>query len=307
MPHKHRRDKLKSDPSYWDLDPDKTLHPLPIAKASSAGPAFRKTDLKHTLRKSLSNSDIPRAFARLLQPYRPPRSGLDDGARPSKKRKLTTMTSSNNATSHTLNSHTLNTQDLKIQPHEPLSHFSARVDSALPFSTLAKAISHNDPSLKGIGKGRQTKTEKKMQKMQRQWREDDQRRKDRTMIDEDEGDGVVDEDGVEDMGVQGSENLTKRKGKRKSNEPGGEELWREVEIKRKYQEGEKGSRGLVGLHDIVQAPPKLGRAPTGELWTGAKVRKGGLKAQVELEEARQSVVDGYRTIMKKKRETTVGV
>ena len=306
MPHKHRRDKAKSDPSYWDLPPTKTAQPLTVAKSPKPTPSSKSSHPKPPPRKA-DKDDTPRAFARLLQPYRPPRSGHDDGLRPSKKRKLNPSTTTSSAIPATPSTQTPHpSESLKILPHEPLSHFAARVDTALPFSTLAKSRSSvDDPALKGIDKGRKTKTEKKMQRMQREWREADRRRREKVVERGEEGEGVVDERGVEEMGVEiegigGAQESGKgnKKGKRKrgGQEQGEGDLWREVELKR----GKEGMGPLVGLHDVVSAPPRFGKGRMGDKGGSVGVRDGGLKRQVEMGEARRSVVEGYREMMKKK-------
>ena len=114
------------------------------------------------------------------------------------------------------------------------------------------------------------------------------------------GDGIVDEEGVEEMGVQESEWPAKRKGKRKRNDLGEKDTWKGVEMNRKHQEDERDARGLVGLHDVVQAPPRLQGASKGKMRTRVKLGKGGMKKQAELEGARQSVVERYRAMKKKK-------
>ena len=302
MPHKHRRDKAKSDPSYWDLPPSKTAHALAVTKAPKSASVSRRDDGKGPHKLSRSKDDTPRAFARLLQPYRPPRSGLDDGARPSKKRKMASTNASNPISSTDTTDPVHPSEDLKIQPHEPLSHFAARVNTALPFSTLTKSKGTNDPSPSRIGRARQTKTEKKMQKMQRDWREEDQRIKDSKLIEGEDAEGAVDEEGVEDMGVEEDRAPARRKGKKKRSDDEDEDPWMGVGLKSTRQEDKDWSLGLVGLHDVVQAPPKFVRPSKGRDGRGIKMGEGGLKRQVELGEARRSIVEGYRAMMKQKRE-----
>lgn len=325
MPHKHRREVAKADPSFWDLPPGKQLQTQPQARPT---PESANTKPKNSRKRPRTSDDTPRAFSRLLQAYRPPRSGLDDGVRPSKKRKVeqqslaaestpSTLTTLPAPTAVTVKHPALPPQPeatqaaLTIQPHEPLSHFSARVDAALPFSTIAKTSSHNnDSALRGIGQAKQTKTERKMQRMQKEWREEDRRLRERMMPEGEDREGAVDEDDVEGMGVDDEEGDTKKarkkKGTRRKAKVGDEDdPWKELESKKRQQLATKereGIGGLVGLHDVVQAPPKFRKA--GKQGSLSKVRpgKGGLKYRAELSQARKSVIEGYRNMMRQKRE-----
>ena len=302
MPHKHRRDKAKSDPSYWDLPPSKNAQPLAVVKAPKSAHIIGRPNRQTAHNDSRSKDDTPRAFARLLHPYRPPRACLDDGGRPSKKRKLVSTSSSKPTSLTTAIDPAQRSKDLKIQPQEPLSHFAVRVDAALPFSTLTKPTTTNDPSLKGIGRVRKTRTEKKMQKMQQEWRREDQRRKDSHLVEGEEAEGAVDEEGVEDMGVEEIPAPARRKGKKRRDSDEDEDLWKEVEMKRKGQRNATGAPGLVGLHDVVKAPPKLVRGFKERIGREFKVGEGGLKREMELGEARRSVVEGYRAMMRQRKE-----
>lgn len=62
---------------------------------------------------------------------------------------------------------------------------------------------------------------------------------------------------------------------------------------------------MVGLHDVVLAPPKFDKVPKVKVGVGDVVKKGGLKKQVEMGEARRSVIEGYRQMMRAKREQQV--
>ena len=299
MPHKHRRDKSKSDASFYDLPPTKIAHPLPVNKlpATTGKSGTKPAKRKH----AHMQDDTPRAFTRLLGNYRPPRSGLDDGVRPSKKARKESK--------HDFKSDTAKLAPVPavvptIQPREPLSSFAARVDAALPFSGLSKGSG----AAKEGGRERQTKTERKMQKMLKEWREEDRKRKEKL---EEEGDEDVDQAGLDELvkaAIKG-----KRKGgkkKRKGNEHGGEmddddDPWAEIAAKRFEENDAKmapgSGSGLVGLHDVVLAPPKFLKVPKGKENLSIKYGPGGLKRQQELSEARMTVVEGYRQMMREKR------
>ena len=110
----------------------------------------------------------------------------------------------------------------------------------------------------------------------------------------------VDED---DALVTGSR--TKKKTKRKSDgaEKGEEgDIWAGIKAKRIEVIDAQG--GLVGLHNVVQAPPKLlkGKVKEKENFSLGKKSPGGMKREGELSEARKGVVEGYRALMKERRE-----
>ena len=295
MPHKHKRDKGKDDASYYDLPPSKSAQSLPVKR--SITPHTNQPHTKPTKRKNARiEDDTPRAFTRLLTAYRPPRSGLDDGVRPSKKRKT-----SKPPTELTTIAPSPSIPTPVIQAGEPLSSFNARVDAALPFSGLSKRSGGG----KDAEKGRKTKTERKMQKMQREWREEERRRKEK--LEEREDEDLVEEDAVNDM-VKGA-TKSKRK-ERKAGTRGGPENeaglsddndpWAHIKAKRLDEGLEKTTGGLVGIHDVVLAPPKFSKLPKGKDFSKAVRGPGGLKKRAELSEARQSVIDGYRRMMKEK-------
>ncbi len=171
-----------------------------------------------------------------------------------------------------------------------------------------------------------------MQRMQQEWRETDRRRKERA--EEEEAD--MKENGDDEIGVgvgvgmnRASDKIkTKGKKKKKSkgdkNEPAQSDFddddddpWAVVARKRaaeqaKNQASTSGARGLVGLHDVVLAPPKLSSVPRvkirggvggvgSEPGHGVQPTAIGLKRQAELGDARRSVIEGYRQMMRERR------
>ena len=294
MPHKHKREKSKNDASFYDLPPTKTAHPLPAKKLTTT---IAKSGTKTVKRKHAQmQDDTPRAFTRLLGDYRPPRSGLDDGTRRSKKARKEPKIESKPDTATLASAHAAVPT---IQPREPLSSFAARVDAALPFSGLSKTSG----AAKDGGRERQTKAERKMQKMQKEWREEDRKRKERL---EQERDEDVDE--LVKTTTKGKKKGGKKK--RKGNDHGGEiddddDPWAHIAVKRLEENDAKTASavgsGLVGLHDVVLAPPRFSRVPKGKEIFNTKTGVGGLKRQQELSEERMTVVEGYRQMMRGKR------
>ncbi|KAL8758151.1 MAG: hypothetical protein Q9199_001688 [Rusavskia elegans] len=314
MPHKHR--PKGTDASSHELPPSSIAEPLPVSKTPRA-----QNSHKAPKRKNDPKDDTPRAFTRLMNytstGHKIPR-GLDDGIKPSanKKRKRGSNDEEQAAQNVAHTSGTTKADIPKILPGERMADYSARVDQALPVVGLASKG-------KGVGglKERQTKTERKMQRMQKEWREMDVRRK--AKLQEAEEEAEEEEDGG---GGRVTVNATgsgkgKKKGKKRRNKEGGgregsdddgdeddEDPWAVVAANRRREQEEKekgeGKGGLVGLHDVVLAPPKFTKVPTKKVDVADVVRKGGLKRQVELSEARASVIEGYRRMMRDRREGT---
>ncbi len=291
MPHKH---KAKVDASYYNLPPPKAAQSLSVKE--NATPKTTKPQTKSLKRKHARlDDDTPRAFTRLQSVYRPPRSGLDDGTRPSKQHKSSKATVA-----------PLPLPTPKIQPHEPLSSFNARVDAALPFSGLSKR-SHGG---KEAEKGRQTKTERKMQKMQKEWREEEQRRRERLWEKEDET-GIVGGEMSDLLKVAKKGKLkggkTKNTGTENSahRDDDDDDLWAHIKAVRIQGDNEKATNrsrgGLVGLHDVVLALPKWSNVTKGKKNFNNGKDNGGMKRQVDLAEERKNIVEGYRQMMRDKR------
>lgn len=296
MPHKHKRDKSKGDASLYDLPPSKTAHPLPVKNLPTT---IGKSGTKSTKRKyAQMQDDTPRAFTRLLGNHRSRRSGLDDGIRPSKQARKGIKPECRPGGAALA---PVPAAVPTIQPREPLSSFAARVDAALPFSGLTR----KSGEAKGIGRDRQTKTERKMQKMQKEWREQDRRRK---MKLEEEG---VDGDDLDESLKFATARKSKSGKKKRKRSDRGEEIeeedddpWAHLTAKRREECDARiasgSGAGLVGLHDVVLAPPRFSRVPKGKEIFNIH-ESGGLKRQQELSEARMTVIEGYRQMMKEKR------
>lgn len=293
MPHKHKRGNAAPSSSY-NLPPSQIAFPLPT---SEKVPAPRKS-LKR--KSEVADNDTPRAFSRLFGVHRPPRSGLDDGTRPSKKKQEKTTNAVASTSSPPVNIPPTYAEPTVTAPtrqqNESLSAFSARVDAALPLSDVRKSSGQT----KGIDNARRTKTERKMQKMYEEWRKEDKRMREKAEEAASDDDSDGDEGALaRHVGGSSTRKAKKRKGKQGVGDDGSdddENPWAAITAKRKAVEG---TGGLVGLHDVVQAPPRFTKAPRRK--ETLKVGQVGLKRQVELSEARQSVVEGYRQMMKDRR------
>ena len=272
----------------YDLPPTTHALPLSVVKASitKTGALKHKAPYKNEV-----VDDTPRAFARLMAYQttgRKPPCGLDDGPPPSKKRKR-----QNDSTVDPTNGETITPALPKIHPSEHLADFSARVNASLPVSgliTRSKAYGTQE---------RKTKLERRMQRMQKEWRELEARRKERR--DEERDEKAVDEDDeeIESRASKGKEKRKRRK--QLTEDDGGDEgdPWAKIAASR--QRNVNANSGLVGLHDVVQAPPKLPLKIKQKLEAPKSVT-GGLRRQGELEEGRRSIVEGYRRMMNEKRK-----
>lgn len=311
--------------SSYDLPPTTIAHPLPVLKSTVRSAKSNRPDTAHRknpISKKAISDDTPRAFARLMNyqktGHKTP-SGLDDGAPASKKRKRNPDPSTSTQIPQVPASSLP-----KLLPSESLSSFSVRVDAAIPISGPAKP----NRSSTAVGpRERQTKMEKRMQKMQAEWREGAAKRKEKLDEDEDEDEAADRDVHAATGGVNGNNTVAnnpkpKAKSKRRKLQPAtnpasaavdsDSDPWAALAAKRiAIQKANPSSAGLVGLHDVVLAPPNLkaprekikSRAGGGALGIGLGkgMEKGGLKRQEELGAARTEVVDEYRRLMRGKR------
>jgi hypothetical protein len=314
MPHKHKRQKLNPAEAQqlFDLPPSQLAKPLPASKHATPASAIRHHAKKRPA-KPTADDDTPRAFARLLQFQRTGkgvRRGLDEG-RPraaGKKRKAVSAAAAAPAASvagidaeaHTHDYETvIATAPLTIQPNERLSAFGQRVNQALPLSGLAK---------KGGG-GKVTKHEKRLKKMQSQWREDEAK-----LVEKEEEAREVAEEAWEEQ-VAGMDKEAramlaavsggggKRKGGRKAGKVIGEvdvgedDPWAVLETRREAPKG---------LHDVALEPPKFGRLPKVLFKGAAEVsdvpkQAGSLRRREGLGETRKEIIESYRMVMAQSR------
>jgi hypothetical protein len=227
-----------------------------------------------------------------------PKSGLDDGtSRKAKKRKVGQEAQS---TKDAQSTSTSSDPTLKIQPGERLADFAARVDQALPMGGLTRK---GNTKVEGI-KERQTKTEKRLQKLYAEWREEETRRKDAIEEFQEKQEELAEEKETE----FGGQSLAFPEGRRKKRKrllgetaaSDDEDPWAVLKERREKPKG---------LHDVVQAPPTLKVIPKEKfkVRNGAKVNvanvpanAGSLKRREELGDARREVIERYRTMMKGK-------
>jgi hypothetical protein len=227
--------------------------------------------------------------------------GLDDGARVSKAAKKRKLAAEKEDAPP---AEVVREQVPTIRVGERMSDFAARVDAALPVSGLINKTARGGKDPLGLKVGR-TKTEKKMHRMYAEWREEDERirekREEALDLAEEE---AMDEDGQVKWKVDMETGSQKKKGKSKKKvrgevDDGDDDPWEQIKRNR--------AEAKVGLNDVVQAPPTFSQVPRAKFRAlGARVEvddvpkaSGSLRRREELGEVRKSVVEGYRAMMKK--------
>lgn len=294
--------------SRFNLAPTDHAGSLPVGKARtfSTAPKGKKRKINHV--EGYGLDDTPKAFQRLMAFAKggvKKRSGLDDGIVKTKKQKRQEALE---ATEQKAGPKTEEQPKpvLKIQPGESMVEFRARVDAALPLSGVSKS----GKKVAGVSDHRVTKHERHLKRLQKGWREEEARIRDKEM--EEKELAEEDQDEINAMWEDKTEDLPKtrtvngktkkaKKGKRKmvvgEMDNGSEDEW-EL-LKRK-----KGER--KGLHDVVSAPPVFDKVPR-EIFkvkngAGAKVGNvpnsaGSLRKREELGEERKTIIETYRELM----------
>ena len=294
----------------FELPPTTIAGPLPVSKVSKFAIVSDKksqngkggNNIHKLKRKRPSKDDLddtPRAFVRLMAFKNGSKllSGLDKGEPKNKIQKMEKFQGSFRK-QHSL-SH-LKSELPKIMPGERMADFSARVNAALPVHGLINK--GNGKDIEGV-KQPQTRMEKKWQKMQREWRLAEARRKEEQQEIEDEATLKEDEFGASFR----TANVYGRRGKApKASIADNEDPWAVLTKSRV-----KRNEGLIGIHDVVQAPPVL-RVPKEKFRTvnGARVNVlnvpggGSLRRREELSMTRKHVVESYRNMMKSRNGNT---
>ncbi|KAF2834090.1 hypothetical protein M501DRAFT_1003495 [Patellaria atrata CBS 101060] len=302
MPHKHTRAKDDAQSNY-NLPPSVVAKPLPVVRTKASKPgtdkggeAARAKKKRKSLQNGAGENDTPKAFLRLMQFRRTGKvpDGLDDGEYYKRKKRKVLQEDVLSVPEQEI------IPKLKIMPGERISDFSARVDQALPVAGL----STKGKKVRGV-KDRQTKHERRLQKMVATWKEEDVRIKEREQEarelaeEEEDAEAAMWEDKTQELPGRG------KKGKRKKvvGEQGDndDDPWKFLKSKREEPKG---------LHDVAQAPPQFTKLPKEKfkITGGARVEvsnvpksAGSLRRREELGEARKSIVDSYRELMAKKR------
>ncbi|KAG9243038.1 hypothetical protein BJ878DRAFT_535489 [Calycina marina] len=287
-----------------DLPPSVIAKPLSAQKSANSNGIFtseiytkRVTASKKRKRKDTVD-DTPKAFQRLMawkSGAKLPK-GLDDGVRQSKKAKKAVDKQKEDCVKDVVE---VKQEVPTIRVGEKMSEFSARVDQALPLSGLINKTAKNGRDPLGLKVGR-TKTERKMHRMYKEWREQDvkikEKREEAAELKEEE---TMDSDGQMKWKIDINKEKSGKKckkGKKKKLlgelDDGDDDPWAQVKRNRAERK--------VGLNDVVLAPPTFTKVPSEKFTVKLDVPKasGSLRRREQLVEERESVVEGYRNMMK---------
>jgi hypothetical protein len=331
MPHKHTRKRAPDgkDDSHFNLAPSARARPLPayagVTKTTGKG---KQQAAKQKVKPKISTTgykedDTPRAFARMMafQTTKKRPSGLDDETADRKAKRQKRKQEAADSIAEAAAASTQEKVELpKIQPGERLADYAARVDHALPVSGLARK--GNGPKIDGM-KERVTKTEKRLKKLYATWREEEAKIKAK-----EEEEAEAEEEAEDERRAMYGKDYEEphRGGKRQrlvgEQNDGEEDPWAVLKAKRaeaeRLREAEelsgknRKSKGLKGVHDVVQAPPTLKVIPKEKFkvrnGAGADVANvpnaaGSLKRREELSDARRDVIERYRAMMNGKSDT----
>ncbi|EXJ63470.1 uncharacterized protein A1O5_11519 [Cladophialophora psammophila CBS 110553] len=321
MPHKHKR-KRDEDDSNFDLPPTARARTLAVHQKqesifTSDAEKKRKREAKKQQQREKKKKDsggdfeddTPKAFRRLMSfqagGKRIP-SGLDDGNASKRKKKeerglkSTSKSSStskpdasvNNATTAAASTEpsdppaatTAHTMP-KILPGESLASFSQRVNQSLPLTSLPKHRTRLSaiPGLEKIGTPL-TKHNKRLARMQKEWRATDQRLREKREEEDEELAERREEDEILWLGAgidpkQPSSSTLKKSTTKKKKRKGGAardvddaaDPWKILEKKRRDQ-GQLARQ--ANLQDVVAAPPTL--KPVKNIFKDKTERKNGM-------------------------------
>ena len=293
MPHKHKRRRLNDDADV-DLPPSSIAKPLPVGKVRS-----KASNTSGKFQNAYKDNDTPRAFVRLMNFRKTGHgmSGLDNGKSTVTKSK-SKGPSNTDATS---NPNDEAPQVPAILPGESISDFSARVDRTLPVTGLTT----RGKKIEVIPDHRVTKHERRLKRMQENWRKEDARLKAKAEEERELAEEEVAEE--RELWEERTREVLARKGKK---------------MKRKLVVGEvpdddddpwailKKKDKPRALTDVVQAPPTFKSLPREKfkIRDGAKVdvadvpiKAGSLRRREELAETRKDVIARYRQMMNQRK------
>ncbi|GFF79851.1 UPF0653 protein C607.02c [Aspergillus udagawae] len=344
MPHKHKR--RKNDSSIYDLPPTLIAKPLPsrdpnAPKTKGKKPVPKSKDAKKkentsTFARSKSDldDDTPRAFRRLMQlqanggkqaapktdasetgSKKRKRDATEDTKQSSRKKTAASPTptkTANAATSTTSTAEPERSSKVKILPGEKLSDFAARVDREMPISGMKKSGKPGSADLPKLREGRQTKHEKRLRRLQEQWRKEEAEILEREAAEREEREAELEEqlELWKEWEMEAAQGKAKKKGaaaKRKKKGDGpleddGPDPWAKLKKRDRMNKP-------ANPFDVVQAPPQLTKPKeVFKVRGGARVdvanvpaAVGSLRRREELASERRTIVEEYRRLMAEKR------
>ncbi|KAL4768254.1 hypothetical protein BDW60DRAFT_211181 [Aspergillus nidulans var. acristatus] len=270
-------------------------------------------------RKSALDDDTPRAFRQLMQlqerrqiqnnkKRRRDENSSDNDSdsdkdtapvrRRPKDKKKTKQSTTTSTESEELEGKTASKNAPKILPGEKLSDFAARVDREMPLSDMKRSSQTATPKdLPKIRETRTTKHEKRLKRLQAQWREDDARIKEREAAEREEREEEMEEQ--LQLWKEWETEAGKKKKKKGADDVDGPDPWAKLKKKRE----------AVNPFEVAQEPPQLKKPrEVFKVRGGAKVdvanvpsSVGSLRRREELASERRNIVEEYRRLMAEKR------
>lgn len=325
------------DSNDHNLPPSTVAKPLPVRRGNADS---KKTSKKTKKAKGIKSNqtdyhdDTPREFARMMARFTQnsatpashttSRSGSNNAEQPrNRKRKR------GNPTEETKDTKQDAFDGPKIMPGERMSDFGARVDQMLPLSGVSKkagdstTMKGKDAAGRKIREDRQTKHERKLQRLQVGWRTEEARIREKEaeeLEEREEADEEINDlwkvweqeagGSVRNKKNKGKISTSKRKKKRGNavDEEAGSES--EDEDDDPWAKLNRKARSAQPLNpsDVVQAPPEKLVKPKEKFkvqgMSGAKVdvadvpaAAGSLRRREELASERKNIVEQYRKLM----------
>jgi hypothetical protein len=215
-----------------------------------------------------------------------------------KDKKKTKQSTTTSTESEELEGKTASKNAPKILPGEKLSDFAARVDREMPLSDMKRSSQTATPKdLPKIRETRTTKHEKRLKRLQAQWREDDARIKEREAAEREEREEEMEEQ--LQLWKEWETEAGKKKKKKGADDVDGPDPWAKLKKKRE----------AVNPFEVAQEPPQLKKPrEVFKVRGGAKVdvanvpsSVGSLRRREELASERRNIVEEYRRLMAEKR------
>ncbi|CAI7644013.1 unnamed protein product [Penicillium viridicatum] len=337
MPHKHKR-RGEADKEHFNLPPSEVAKALPVRdlvkpKLGKNGKKLKNQSKDqdqsankaptHRL-KNVTEDDTPKAFRRLMQYQQTGRrapSGLETGERPNKRKRNATEDATASSKKPTTAAETQKPKPSakekaempKIMPGERLAEFVARVDREMPLSQMTKSVKTGDAKNKEQHK--RTKHEKHLLRLQKGWREEDAKIKEREQEEREEREDDMEvelrqwkEWEIEAAG--GKKRAAAKKNKKKGSNANGDadsgdddpDPW--AKLKKRDEERKRNP------FEVAKAPPQLVKPrEIFKVRGGAKVdvanvpaAVGSLRRREELAGERRNIVEEYRKLMAAKRQ-----
>ncbi|KAI5294388.1 hypothetical protein KEM52_004134 [Ascosphaera acerosa] len=317
---KTKRRRLSSEPGA--VNEDGTAAAAPTGEQTASASRSKVKAKSKSKSRSSGADDTPKAFLRLMQQMQGKKldRGPDDGndRRQQKKKKggngkgkdggdeQQQQQAATTGPASTSDKPAFETP--KILPGEKLSDFAARVDQAMPLTGISKAggAGAGLPGGMKIREGRATKHEKHLRRLQKGWREEEARLREKEEEEREEREAAMEELEEQWRALEAEAGPAKRrkgrgKGKKKDDD---DDPWASLKKRDKMQAGSGNPL------ETADAPPQLSKIsrPKFKVYGGAGAnvenvpgKAGSLRRREELREERDSIVEQYRRLMAEKR------